>query len=184
MGGTTVVERPTSATIIGWLFSGLSILMVLSGAMAAVVWSLSPEEEFPPDTNVFEGEPWAFQMMFKMFDYFQYLIVLQFLLGVVGIAGGVGLLQLRAWGRALTELLTWLGLVYTVGYSLLWLTAVASFLTAEAAPPESRFIAVLMFVVGAVLFIAFLIPFIVVLVALRGKKIRSAIEFRSNEAPA
>jgi hypothetical protein len=179
-----VIERPTSATIIGWLFIGLSILMVLSGAMAAMVWSFAPGEEFPPDSNFLEGEPWALRMMFKIFDYFQYLIILQFLLAVAGIAGGVGLLQLRAWGRVLTEALTWLGLVYVVGYSILWLTAVASFPVAEGAPPEGQFFAVLMFAIGVVLFVAFLIPFIVVLVALRGNKIRSAIELKSNEAPA
>ncbi len=178
-----MIERPTSATIIGWLFIGLSVVMVLSGTMAAVVWSHSPADQFSPNTDAFHGEPWAFRMMFKMFDHFQYLIVIQFMLAAAGIAGGFGLLQLRPWGRALTELLTWLGLLYTLGFSLLWLTAVASFQTSAGMPPDGRFFAALMFAMGVVVLLTFLVPFVVVLVALRGKKIRSAIEWKARETP-
>ena len=149
--------------------------MVFSSAMTMIMWTFFPDD-FAEDAPDLSGEPWAWRVMFSMFDYFELLIVLQFVLAVAGICGGIGLLKLKPWGRLLTEILTWLGLLYTISFSILWLLSVASMGGGNNAPEEMRYFGLMMFVMGLVMFLAFLVPFVVVLVALRGKTIRAAVQ--------
>ncbi len=161
-------------SVVGWLFIGGSALMVFSAGMAGVVWFLLPaevtSEPFGPP-----GSPPAFRLMDPLFAHFGALVVLQLVVAAAGIAAGIGLLRLRAWGRALAERLTWFGIATTVGYGALWIASFTSLSRDGAASTEDHAFLVIMAVMGLVALIAYLVPMIAIVAALRGETIRTAV---------
>ena len=122
------MERPTSLTVIAWywiitsalslIFAGIPMLAAISMFPGA---GFFPAEHMAFSVNTFSrgmesGMPYApeqliqpaIQAILFMTNYFVWYFVLAFIMAVGGIAGGIGLLQLRAWGRQVIEIFSWI----------------------------------------------------------------------------
>jgi hypothetical protein len=87
-------KRPVCLTVIGWGTIAVAILMMFSGVMGLVAFSLMPDA---PEGPAGEG-PVDF-----VFEHFAVISGFQAALGVVLILAGRSLLRLRRWASRLIE---------------------------------------------------------------------------------
>jgi len=160
------MPRPTSVTIIGWVWIGVGILLTLSGslhvAMARVALDWAEEPGGRADTDFpFEWLPAT-------------AAAAEILVATVAIVSAICFLRLRAWARTVLEILSWVmfaGLVcFGVGFSIYWAVGAGAFL-------EQMGWAFVM--LGAGLSIAicafFATPFVVMAKFLRSATVRNAV---------
>ncbi len=156
-------KRPTCVTVIGWVWIVLGGLMAFSSVMGLMSYLMI--EQFAQ----MQGHPEDF-METGIFRYFPFLAVVQFIVAVTGLISGINFLKLKAWARNVLEALTWLLLVFTVGSGVFWEYQWMS-IPVEAPDNFQWFGAVM----GAVIVLIYTVPLIIMLVYLRGKRVRSAI---------
>jgi len=128
---------------------------------------------FPPNA------PAQFRLMAVVFEYFGIIAMLQVAFGVFVIFAGVQFLKLQAWARTALETVSWLGLLYIVGFGIFWLISWTS-MTTMAGPGNVQgrapaALQVIGTVMGIVVLSVFAVPTIIVIKVLRGKPIREAV---------
>lgn len=163
------VARPTGITVTAWVWIGGGVLMLLSAAMAGLSYSMSVHMG-PPDAK---GFPPEFALMNLLFRNFAVLIVLQCVVALVAIWAGVDLLRLKAWARSAVEVLSWLGLVWTVGFGAYWVYMWLS-MTGQA-PAGADMFQMMGAAMGVVVTFAFAVPLVIMIRYLRGHEARQAV---------
>lgn len=164
-------SRPTAVTIVGWLYVAFGALSVFSGIFGLVISLMLPD--FGAPGEMVDGPP-PFRIVMSVFDYFGLLAAVQIVAASAAIWGGVAFLRRRAVGRAILEGITWLALIWIVGFGVFWVWVVMSMWSSTPAEPASvifpAFIAL-----GVVMVIGMAIVVAVILRVLRGPAVRGAM---------
>jgi hypothetical protein len=173
--------RPTSVTVIGWLFVGFGALALLGGIFGTIMSFLIP---FPdePAAKMIDAPP-PFRLMSRLFDYFGFLAAAQVAVAIIMICSGVAFLRLQSWARTAIEAVTWLGLTYNLAFGAFWIWAVVTMwreVPAEAGEAAMFFPVFIAF--GAAMIVAFSIPPIVIIRVVRGHTVRTAVKLAQSGA--
>jgi len=174
-------EEPASVKVIGWLFIAVAGIMIISGTMAYMVQNSMKQTAgtFPPPTADMPG---SFQFMAILFRHVGLLAAVQVAFGVVVIFAGTQFLKLRPWARTALEVVSWLGLVYVLGFGTFMVVSwvgmsnrmpVAS--SAQGAPPM---FGIMGLVTGVVVIAVWTVPIVLIIKILRGPKIRDAFKHK------
>jgi lysylphosphatidylglycerol synthetase-like protein (DUF2156 family) len=123
--------------------------------------------------------PQGFGFMMSMFRYFTWFVMAQLGLAVVAIVAGIQFLKLRPWARAALEILSWISLIYVVGFGLFWVstwsTMTGQFPQQQDAPFDMETFKIVGLVMGAFVTLAFAVPLAIMIKYLRGKVVREAM---------
>jgi hypothetical protein len=170
-------NRPTSVTVIAWVWIILGGLMVLAGIMAALMSAVMSSSGMMGDAfEDIEQEktqdlPATVRVMEVVFRHFAWFALGQVCIGALALWAGTRFLRLRAWARAMLELLSWLFLIYVVAFTAFWMVGWTSVGAGHA--PAAFIVAGL---VGAVINMAFFgVPLGIMIHVLRGRKVRDAV---------
>ena len=167
-------RRSTSITVIGWIWICIAAFMAFSGFMASVVYYLflGPEMQQARDQL---PEQQVGPLFTFMFEYFGVLSVFQVLFAVFIVYSAIMFLRLKAWARLSLEIITWLSLLYIVGFGLFW---IVSWFSMTGQIPDDQGAEMLgafqIFgaIMGAVITLVFAVPLGIIIKYLRGEKIR------------
>lgn len=112
-------ERPTAVTVIGWLFIGMSGLMIFSALMSFAAFSMMPDmdeamREMPATM------PHQMRGLFGLFRYFTIISGGQIVVAGFTLFAGFRFLQRRAWARTYLEVLSWVSIALLVLYVGWW----------------------------------------------------------------
>ena len=152
-------KRPTCVTVIGWVWiilGGLTCLFATMALFMSIMMGGVGQDD--PD------KPF-------IFDIFPYLSVVQIGVAVLGLISGIHFLRLRSWARSVLECLTWLGLVFTVGFMVVWLFGWGS-MAFRHGPPGFAIMGVVMAIFITAMYA---VPLGIMLKYLRGPKVRAAM---------
>jgi hypothetical protein len=171
-------RRPTSVTVIAWIFIAGAILMILSGGMgfAAFTFMKQTAGGLPP---VPEDIPGQLGIMKFIFQYFELIAIVQVAFAIFVMIASIQFLRLRRWARTALEVITWLGLVYAVGFGIFWVVSWIGItsnipITEGTVGPSPKFNMVGA-VMGSVITLCWAVPLVVIIIFLRGKTIRRAL---------
>jgi len=171
-------KRPTSVTVIAWIFIGLAALMILSGAMALAMFTFikySSGGAFAPPPS---DELGPFGLAALLMEHFDLLALFQINIAVFIIISSIYFLKLRSWARTALEVVSWLGLTYVVGFSLFWIASwifmSSSGPRGQGASAEPLIFGIFGAIMGIVVMAVYAAPLIAIIWFLRGKTIREA----------
>jgi hypothetical protein len=105
-------KRPTCVSVIGWTWIILGTLMVFSSILALLSWNMIGENA--------KADPEFQQNMHRIMKYFSYIAVTQLLVVIIGLVSGINFLKLKSWSRIILEILTWLFILFIVGFGIYW----------------------------------------------------------------
>lgn len=170
-------KRPTGITITAWLWIVMGILMVPTGLMGGFAYStmqhMGPPPTVPPDM------PPGFALMTGMFRYFGFLLIAQTVVAILAIWGGIALLKLKAWARTTIEVLSWLTLLYCLGFGIFWIylwISMTGQMPKGGAPVDTNMFQIMGAVMGLVITAVFAVPLWIMIRYLRGAEVRTAIQ--------
>ena len=169
-------KRPTGITITAWLWIAMGGLMILSAVMGGFAYTtigrMGPL--LPPSTEM----PAGFSVMNSIFRYFGVLLLLQGIVALVAIWAGASLLRLKQWARTTIEVLSWIALLYTVGFGIFWVYSwveMTSQIPTHGAPTDPVSFRLMGAVMGVVVTAVFAVPLWIMIRYLRGAEVRMAI---------
>jgi hypothetical protein len=171
-------RRPTSVTVIAWIFIAGAILMILSGGMgfAAFTFMKQTAGGLPP---LSEDIPGQLGIMKFVFQYFELIAIVQVAFAIFVMIASIQFLRLRRWARTALEVIAWLGLVYIVGFGIFWVTSWISITSGipvtEGAPGPPPLFGLFGAVMGSMVALVWAVPLVVIIAFLRGKMIREAV---------
>lgn len=157
-------KRPTCVTVIGWAWAILGVLMCVAAVMAFFGWCFILTDISNTHTRNQQNAPvmfWAFPLAF----------VGQIVVASLGIVAGINFLRLRSWSRGVLEVLTWLLLIFDVGFGLFW---VAGWIVITSRDSPLAF-SIMGSVIGTVSIVIYGIPLGFMLKYLRGDTVRNAM---------
>lgn len=164
-------KRPTCVTVIGWAWIIIGGLMCFSSTMVLIV------------SVMIAGAPHADPETAFMFEIFPILAVVQLALAILGLFSGINFLKLKAWARPALEGLTWIILIFILGFTFYFVFDWLSMTSGQ----ELRGFDIMGAVMGVVIMSIYGVPVGIMLKFLRGPKIRDAINGtvgQSQEGPA
>jgi hypothetical protein len=172
----TEEKRPASVSVIAWTWIVTGAFMVFSGIMSLLMFAAMPSltSQLPHSPNM----PQGVGLMMGMFRYFGWLVAAQLVLAVVAIVAGYEFLKLRPWARAALEILSWISLIYVVGFGVYWLSAWSTMtgqFPQQDVPFDMATFRTVGLAVAAVVTLAFAVPLGIMIKYLRGKVVREAI---------
>ena len=153
-------RRPTCVTVIGWVWVVIGGLMCF-GAIMAVLASLMMRDEM--------SQHQANEAI--MLRILPVLALVQIVVGLLGLVSGVNFLKLRAWSRPVLEVLSWLLLVYVVGFGIFCVFKWVSMTWGQG----RQGLDIMGAVMGIVIMGAYGVPVGIMVVYLRGAKVKNAI---------
>jgi hypothetical protein len=171
-------KRPTSITVIGWMFIASAILMILSGGMgfAAFTFMKQAAGGAPPLPEDIPGQLGIIEFAFQ---YFELIAAVQVAFAIFILIASIQFLWLRRWARAALEVVSWLGLAYMVGFGIVWVASwigiTSSIPLTEGTPGPSPMFNILGVVMGSFVTVCLAVPLVVIIVFLRGKTVREAL---------
>ena len=157
-------KRPTSVTVISWVWIALGVMMTLSATMALLGFLLVGNQ-----TSQIDNLP-------LLFKYFPYFAAIQVVLAITGVVAGINFLKLKRWSRDVLEVLTWLLLIFIVGFSFYWSS---QWLTMTSGVKENGF-QLMGLITGMVVCVVYAIPLFFMLRALRSTRVRNAVSHEPN----
>ena len=167
------ITRPTGITIIAWLWIATGVLMGLSAAMGGLAYSIM--QDAPKlDSNL----PSEFGLLGFVLENIGLLIALQCVVVLISIWAGASLLRLRAWAKVAIEGLSWLGLLYIVGFGVYWLSvwfSIGGRMSGDSGESGLDMVQTIGAVTGVVVTLTFAVPLGVMVWYLRGREVRDAI---------
>jgi hypothetical protein len=172
-------KRPTSVTVIAWIFIAGAILMILSGGMGFAAFSFMKQTTggVPP---VPEDIPGQLRVMQFAFQHFELIAMVQCALAIFILIASIQFLRLRRWARTALEVITWLGLVYVVGFGIFWVVSwigiTSNIPITEGTPGPSSLFNIVGAVMGSVVALFWAVPLVVIIIFIRGKTIREALQ--------
>ncbi len=152
-------KRPTCVTVIGWTWIIIGGLMCLSATMA-LLGSFMIRETAQADP----GMPFIFKI-------FPVLAIVQIFVAVLGLVSGINFLKLKSWTRGMLEALTWLLLIFVLGFMVFW---VFNWISMTSDQGLSAF-SVMGAVMGVLISGIYGVPLGIMLKYLRGPKVKNAI---------
>ena len=152
-------KRPTCVTVIGWAWIILGGLMCLSATMALFSSIMIGD--------MAQGDP-DIPFIFKIVPM---LAIVQIGVAVLGLTSGINLLKLKAWARNVLEGLTWLLLIFILGFMVFWVINWVSMSSGHG----PRGFGVMGAVMGVVITGIYGVPLGIMLKYLRGPKVKNAI---------
>ena len=173
-------ESPASVKIIGWFYVVVSGMMFFSGVMGYMAWHVIEEMRRIEGLN--EGPPFPspFRLMEIMFRYYDVLAILQVLVSVIILVTSIQFLRLKRWARTGIEIISWLALLYVLGFGTYWVVSWLSILSMpvkEAGPPVSPLVFdIFGAVMGAAITLIFAIALFVIIRFLRKEEIRQIFQ--------
>lgn len=169
-------QRPTAVSVIAWTWIVTGGFAVFSGIMSLLIFAAMPT--LPSQFPQAPGMPQDFGFMTGMFRYFGWLVLAQLVLAAVAIVAGIQFLRLRLWARTALEILSWISLIYVMGFGLFWLSTwstMTGHFSQQNAPFDIETFRIAGFAVGIFVTLAFAIPLGIMIKYLRGKVIREAM---------
>jgi hypothetical protein len=169
-------KRPKSVTIIAWVWIITGVLMAMSGVMALLAYSMLKK--------MGGGQPLPLEMptgvesMMFLLKHLGLLVFLQLAVSFITLVAGIAFLRLRAWARTAIEAITWLSLVYVVGfgfYSVYSWTRISGNIHMGAAPVDTGAFTIVGLLIAVLLIAVFAVPLIMMIRSLRGQEIRGAV---------
>jgi len=152
-------KRPTCVTVIGWAWIIIGGLMCLSATMGLItstlISSMSQNGANMP----------------TMFRIFPLIAIIQIGVAVFSIVSGINFLKLKAWARNTLEAMTWLLLTFVLGFMVFW---TFSWLSATSGRGPDGF-GMMGAIMGVVMTGIYGVPLGIMLVYLRGPKVKNAI---------
>ena len=169
-------KRPTSVSVIAWTWIITGGFMAFSGIMGLLMFAAIPSL---PSQLQAPNMPQGFGFMMGMFGYFGWLVAAQLVLAVVAIVAGIQFLKLRPWARAALEILSWISLIYVVGFGVFWVSTwslmTGQFPQQQDAPFDMETFRIIGLAMGAFITLTFAVPLAIMIKYLRGKVIREAM---------
>jgi lysylphosphatidylglycerol synthetase-like protein (DUF2156 family) len=169
-------KRPTAVSVIAWTWIITGGFAVFSGIMSLLMFAAMPTLQ--SELSHAPGMSQGVGLMTSMFRYFGWLVAVQLVLAAVAIVAGIQFLRLRSWARAALEILSWVSLIYVVGFGLFWLSTWST-MTGQFSQQDVQFdtgtLRIVGLAVGAVITLAFAIPLGIMIKYLRGKVVREAM---------
>jgi len=165
-------KTPTVVKVLAGIFIGLAAFGVLSSLLNLKAHSIMVGMMKEDGFGFFDEEdPFLFRHI-KLF------LVLQLLLSVFIIFAAYQFLKLKAWARTVLEVMSWLFIIFAVGFGIFWLVLISS--TAGDFPagegPPSGFMS-LMHLGGFLVILFYLVPVAVLIYFLRSDKVRDAASY-------
>lgn len=117
--------------------------------------------------------PREFALMNLVFQNFGVLVAVQCVIAVAALWAGIELLRLKAWARSAVEVLSWLGLLWTVGFGIYWVYMWVS-MTGQA-PADAGSFQVMGAAMGIVVTLIFAVPLAIMIRYLRSHEARQAM---------
>jgi hypothetical protein len=171
-------KRPTAITVIAWIFIVGAILMIVSSSIGFLAFTAIKQKvgEMPPIADVL---PHQFRIMNIIYRSFGILALLQVALAIFVLIASIQFLRLHKWARSALEIISWLGLVYVVGFGIFWVVSwigITSGLPSSVGPSApSPMFSIFGAVMGFFVALVWSVPFVVIIIHLRGKMIREAV---------
>ncbi len=152
-------KRPTCVTVIGWawiIIGGLMCFAAVMGSLGSVIIGQMSEDD--PEV------PFIVRI-------FPFIAVAQIGVGALGLVSGVNFLKLKSASRTVLEVLSWLLLLFVIGFGIFWMHGWLS-MTFDHAPTGFGLMGAIM---GVVITVIYVIPLAIMLKYLRGDKVRNAM---------
>jgi hypothetical protein len=151
--------RPTSVTVIGWVWLILGGYMCVGSALVLLMWLMGQTQA--------DGE----RTVFLLERLEPLIICTQLVFGAAGFFAGLKFLDLKSWARTVLEVLTWILLVYTVGFGCFWVyTWISQHLSRRLSGRAIVFGAA-----GILVTCVFAVPLAIMLRYLRSQRIRGVL---------
>ena len=172
-------KKHTSVKVIGWIFIVIAGLMIFSGAMGYIAYTSMQKMSggVPPASA---GMPNSFQLMAIVFQHIELLTTVQVTFGVFIIFAGIYFLKLRPWARAALEVVSWLGLVYVLGFGIFalvsWISMSAKMPASPGAQGAPLMFNIMGMVTGLIVMAVWAVPIVVIIKFLRGSTIRDVFK--------
>lgn len=152
-------KRPTCVSVIGWVWIILGGLMCLSAVMAllssAVIGDMAQDDPNMP-------------FIFKIFPL---VASVQVIVAVLGLISGINFLKLKAWSRRILEILTWIIMLFVIGFGGFTFFHVNSISSSQ---PSFGF-GIMEMVFMTIIIGIYGVPLGIMLKYLRGEKVKSAM---------
>jgi hypothetical protein len=171
-------KRPTSVTVIGWIFIAGAILMFLSGGMGLAYFTYIKHTAggVPPVPEEITGQ---LRVMKFVFQHFELIAMVQVALAIFILIASIHFLRLRQWARTALEIIAWLGLVYLVGFGIFWVVSwigiTSSIPLTEGMPGPSPMFNIAGVVMGSLITVCWVVPFVVIIIFLRKNTVREVL---------
>lgn len=156
-------KRPTCVTVIGWAWIIIGGLMCLSSVMGLFSFFMIDQ--------ISQTHATAHQEIPAILKIFPLLAIVQIFIGGLGFFSGINFLKLKIWSRNVLEILTWLILIFLVGFMVYW---VFNWLSMSAGHGPKNF-AVGGAIMGIVVTGIYAVPLGIIVKFLRGDKIKNAM---------
>ena len=156
-------KRPTCVTVIGWVWIILGSLMFFSAIMALFSSVLIGQMS--------QSDPEALKDMPAIFKYFPLIAIGQIGIAILGFVSGISFLKLKIWARNVLEVLTWLLLLFIVGFMIFWVFNWIS-MTSGHGP---RGFGIMGAVMGVAITGIYGVPLGIMMKYLRGDKVKNAM---------
>jgi hypothetical protein len=152
-------KRPTCVTVISWAWIIIGGLMCASATMGLFMSVMMGK--------MTQDDP----VMPLMLTIFPLLATVQIGVAVLGLVSGINFLKLKAWARNVLEGLTWLLLVFIIGFMVFWVFNWVSMSSGHG----PRGFDIMGAVMGVVITGFYGVPLGIMLNYLRGSKVKNAI---------
>jgi hypothetical protein len=170
-------RRPTTVTVIGWVFIVSGTLALTSAVMGLAAWrAVSPPRSAilfqpPPDA------PLPILWVSTLLDAFEGLAIAQGVASAVAIFAGAQFLRLRHWTRPVLEALAWFALVFIVGFGLVWVSTWVSVTArmADTGGVPQRLFTIMGVMMGIGTAVVWGLPLAILIMLLRGPAVRQAL---------
>jgi hypothetical protein len=173
------MNRPTSITVIAWIWIALGVLMFFGGVFHVVMLGVIQASDSLESANAGDAQ--------FLLWLFVPLSVLEFVGSVVAIISGAYLMRLRRWARTCLEIMSWIACFFFAGggavSAVLWVLGSGA-MREEAAIVPSTLFTVLGAAFSVVFGAAMAVPFAVIIKFLRGRTIGDALRRAGGGADA
>ena len=163
-------KRPTCVTVIGWawiIIGGFMCLSAILGLFGSLMLGQMSKAEPAPD-----------KAMSALLRFFPFMAIVQIIVAVFSIIAAISFLRLKSWSRNALEALTWLLLLFVVGFMVFW---EVSWMTSTSSNAPTGF-SMIGAVMGVVISAIYVIPLGIMLKFLRGEKVRTAVKGIAQES--
>lgn len=164
------MNRPTSITVIAWIWIALGVLMFLGGVFHVLMLGVIQASDSLESASAGDAQ--------FLLWLFVPLSVLEFVVCAVAIISGAYLMRLRRWARTCLEIMSWIACFFFAGSgavsAVLWVLRSGT-MKEEAAIFPSTLFTILGAAFSVVFGVAMAVPFAVIIKFLRGRTIGDAL---------
>ena len=157
-------KRPTCVSVIGWVWTILGGLMLLSSFMALISWNMVGQAA--------SSDPEFQNNMPTIMKFFPHIASVQMIVAIIGLISGINFLRLKAWSRSALEVITWILLLAIISFGGFWQFGWVSSSMGHG-PAGFDIIGVVM---GVIIFAIYIVPLAIMLKYLRGEKVKGAMK--------